>query len=62
MANRTIKVELTADEMDTLAHKVEHYWTMFHPLGYDTRLDKPAYYDKDRKLWVAEISRLESCD
>jgi|DEB0MinimDraft_10_1074344.scaffolds.fasta_scaffold56832_3 hypothetical protein len=62
MANRTIKIELTADEMDTLASKVEHYWMMFHPFGYDTRLDKPAYYDKDRKLWVAEISRLESAE
>jgi hypothetical protein len=62
MANRTIKVELTADELNTLKLKIEHYWVMFHPLGYDTRLDKPAYYDKDRKLWVAKISRLESCD
>jgi len=35
---------------------------MFHPLGYDTRLDRPAYYDTERKLWVAKISRLESCD
>ena len=62
MANRTLKVELTADELNTLKLKIEHYWVMFHPLGYDTRLDKPAYYDPTRKRWVAEISRLESCD
>tara|TARA_R100000149_G_scaffold38418_1_gene14804 strand:- start:143 stop:325 length:183 start_codon:yes stop_codon:yes gene_type:complete len=59
---KTLQVEITANEMDTLARKVEHYWVMFHPFGYDTRLVKPAYYDKDRKLWVAKITRLESCD
>ena len=59
---KTLRVELTADEMDTLARKVEHYWHMFHPLGYNTSLDRPAYYDEDRKLWVAKVSRFESCD
>ena len=62
MANRTLKIELTADELNTLKLKIEHYWHMFHPLGYNTSLDKPAYFDVERKLSVAKISRLESCD
>jgi hypothetical protein len=59
---KTLKVELTAVDLETLKRKMEHYWTMFHPLGYDTRLDRPAYYDESRKLFVAQITRLESCD
>jgi hypothetical protein len=51
---RTLKIELTADERNTLERKIEHYWHMFHPLGYNTSLDRPAYYDEDRKLWVAK--------
>lgn len=62
MVNRTLKIELTADDRNALERKVEHYWMMFHPLGYNTSLDRPAYYDTERKLWVAKISRLESCD
>lgn len=62
MANRTLNIELTADELNTLKLKVQHYWHMFHPLGYNTSLDKPVYYDTERKCWVADITRLESCD
>ena len=59
---KTLQVEITAVDRDLLERQVEHYWRMFHPFGYDTRLVRPAYYDKDRKLWVAKITRLESCD
>ena len=62
MANRTLDVELVAPDRNTLERKLEHYWVMFCPLGYDTRLAKPAYYDPDRRCWVAEIKRLESSE
>ena len=62
MVNRTIEVQLVAVDRHLLGRKVEHYWMMFHPMGYDTRLVRPAYYDTERKCWVADITRLESCD
>jgi len=59
---KTIRVEITHRHLDILERKIEDYYRGYHPIGYDTRLAGPAYYDKERHVWVAVITRLESCD
>ena len=59
---KTIRVEITHRDPDILAQKVEDYYRGYHPSGYDTRMDGPAYYDNERKVWVCKLPRLESCD
>ena len=59
---KTIRVEITHRDPDILAQKVEDYYRGYHPSGYDTRMDGPAYYDNERKVWVCKLTRLESCD
>lgn len=59
---KTIRVEITHRDPDILDQKVEDYYRGYHPAGYDTRLAGPAYYDNERHLWVAVITRLNSCD
>ncbi len=45
-----------------LNQKVSDYYRGYHPMGYDTRIKGPAYYDDERKVWVCKLTRLESCD
>ena len=59
---KTIRVEITHRDPDILDQKVEDYYRGYRPAGYDTRLAGPDYYDNERHLWVAVITRLESCD
>jgi hypothetical protein len=59
---KTIRVEITHRDRDILAQKVEDYYRGYHPSGYDTRMDGPTFYDEKRNVWVAVLTRLESCD
>lgn len=59
---KTIRVEITHRDRDILAQKVEDYYRGYHPSGYDTRMSGPAFYDEKRHVWVAILTRLESCD
>ncbi len=44
---KTIRVEITHRDPDILAQKVEDYYRGYHPSGYDTRMDGPAFYDEN---------------
>ena len=59
---KTITVNIKHEDRAVLERKVEDYFRGYHPFGYGTRLDKPAYYDEDQQCWVAVISRQTSCD
>lgn len=59
---KTITVNIKHESRNILERKVEDYFRGYHPFGYGTRLEKPAYYDEDQQCWVAVISRQTSCD
>lgn len=58
---RTIKEELRADSKEQLDEKVESYLQRYHPLGYDTRVDRTSN-NPDTGEWIAVMSRWSSCD
>jgi hypothetical protein len=54
-------VTLEANSEEELDLKIYGYMTRYHPLGYDTRVDRKRY-NEDTKKYEADISRLSSCD
>ena len=54
-------VTIEADSEEELQLKIDWYMTRYHPLGYDTRVDRQLYNEETQK-YEAHISRLSSCD
>ena len=59
---KTIIVNIKHESRTILERKVEDYFRGYHPFGYGTKLETPAYYDEDQQCWVAVISRHTTCD
>ena len=57
-----VEKQLYSKDYAILELMVEDYWNAYHPADYDTRLVRPVYYDHDRNVWCADITRLSSCD
>jgi len=55
------RVVLEADSQEELDIQIDWYMTRYHPLGYDTRVDRQQYNEETQK-YEAHISRLSSCD
>lgn len=57
----SVKVEYEADSEAELQEMIDRYMWHYPRWGYDTSVDS-KYYDQERNVYVARLSRLNSCD
>ena len=55
----TVRIETESEE--EMDRRIQMFYDTYPPMGYMTSIDK-SYYDERRAIYVAEMSRLNSCD
>jgi hypothetical protein len=55
----TVRIETESEE--EMDRRIQMFYDTYPRMGYMTSLDK-SYYDERKAIYIAEMSRLNSCD